>query len=52
MFSAKLGLSEFHESSAEKYSLKTCFFLARPGLSEFHKIRVQIFFFFFKAELL
>ena len=41
MFSAKLGLSEFHESSAEKIQLENMFFLARPGLSEFHKISVQ-----------
>ena len=43
----------FMRAVRKKYSLKTCFFLARPGLSEFHKISVQKKkSFFFKAELL
>ena len=37
----------FMRAVRKKYSLKTCFFLARPGLSEFHKIRVQKKMFFF-----
>ena len=40
LFFAKLGLSEFHESSAGKKKHRACFF-AKPGLSEFHKISVQ-----------
>jgi len=44
MFFAKPGLSEFHESSAEKkhfFRARKIVVFAKPGLSEFHKSSVE-----------